>query len=895
MRRPAPYFASLLLTLLVLMPAGRSADDGAPVRAAVADMERGDFPSAERKLRAELSAHPNDPQVLSLLGVALDNQKKFREAGQFHRRAVAAAPRSADVLSNQGNHLSGAGDEKGAREAYLKAVAVDPAHPNANLQLARLALNQNGAAEALGYLKRLPPDQQEAPKPAVLKLQALYMAGDRAEADALVERLSAVARGDPGLSYSLGMALGIAGQFDKSETFLANALAAAPADFNLLYHLGVAASRAGHNQRARDVLETALRQQPDNVEVLYGLAWAEEALEQRETAIGLLARAAKLAPQRADVQKLLAIVTSEFRDWEDSVAAWERYLTLEPNDDFARRERGLATVHTGQFDKGMADLEWFIARHPDDAMGRYEIGMAELDVDQEQALAQLDKSVALKPDFAEARSTRGSLYYQQGKPETALPDLEFAAARLPGDPVTLDRLGQTYVALDRPAEAVKVLRKAAELAPNDSTTQLHFARALADAGQTAESAVAMDRFRQLGPAKTTTVPGGLVQYLSLTPEARHADYRARVEAAVAKDPSDGAAQLRFLQLSLDDGRMDRAADAARRIAGLRPDAVVLAGAGRALLESNQYSLARNLLERAAAAASSADVDLDLAIAVFHVEGAKAGLDRLDHVAEAARGGDYYLARAQMLDASGKPADAAAALEQALRAAPKRADLYRQAAAFLVGNGKAAEALRLLDQAARDLPGEREIPLAKAVALELSGQSAAAGDLLKEIQSRWPEWPAGWVARGIVLGTHGSFEEARQALETAVSLGARSPETYYYLAGSSLRSTPKRIDAAEKAAGQALELAPADPWIQALAGRVAFEKGDYATAVQRLREAIRLRPGLAQAHNALAQAYNALGRKQEAQAEAEQFKKTQAASDDPPYLSDLFQATPPRDW
>jgi tetratricopeptide (TPR) repeat protein len=166
MRRPAPYFASLLLTLLVLMPAGRSADDGAPVRAAVADMERGDFPSAERKLRAELSAHPNDPQVLSLLGVALDNQKEFQEAGQFHRRAVAAAPRSADVLSNQGNHLLGAGDEKGAREAYLKAVAVDPAHPNANLQLARLALNQNGAAEALGQKNRKLASSDSAAPPA---------------------------------------------------------------------------------------------------------------------------------------------------------------------------------------------------------------------------------------------------------------------------------------------------------------------------------------------------------------------------------------------------------------------------------------------------------------------------------------------------------------------------------------------------------------------------------------------------------------------------------------------------------------------------------------------------------------------------------------------------------
>ena len=72
------------------------------------------------------------------------------------------------------------------------------------------------------------------------------------------------------------------------------------------------------------------------------------------------------------------------------------------------------------------------------------------------------------------------------------------------------------------------------------------------------------------------------------------------------------------------------------------------------------------------------------------------------------------------------------------AAPKRADLYWQAAAFLAGNDKPAEALLLLDQAERDLPGEREIPLAKAVALELSGQTAAAGDLLKEVQGRWPE-------------------------------------------------------------------------------------------------------------------------------------------------------------
>jgi tetratricopeptide (TPR) repeat protein len=891
MHRTIPHLALLFVAALVV----RAAADDAQVRAAAADMAHGDFSSAERKLRAELRLHPDDAHVLSLLGAALDGEKKLPEAAEFHRRAVAAAPGSADALSYQGSHFLAAGDEKAARDAYLKAVAANPSHVNANIGLARLALRHSAAAEALSYLKRLPANQQDTPQAAALRVQTLYMLGSAAEADALVERLSTPAKGDPALSYSLGMALGSAGQFEKCEPFLASALTATPADFNLLYHLGVCATRAGHYDHAREALEPALRQQPDNVEVLYALAYADEGLEQREVALGLLARAAKLAPARADIQKEIALIATELRAWADAAAAWDRYLTLAPNDDVARRERGFNVVRTGQFEQGAADLRWFLDRHPDDPDGHYELAMAELDVDQDAAMAELDKAIALKPDFAAARSTRGGLYCKEGQPETALPDLEFAAAHLPDDAVTLDRLGANYASLDRPSDAVKLLRKAVALDPNDPAKQYHLARALADAGQTAEAEAAMERFRQMGPARKFSIPEGLVNYLGMTPEERRTNLRARVESAVAKDPTDGAAQLQDLQLELEEGHVDRAVDAAHRIAALKPDAAVLADAGRALLESNQDLLAMDLLGRAAAVAPSPEIDLDLAIAAFHVQGAAAGLARLDGIPEAGRSGDYYLGRAQMLDASGKSEEAAAALEQALHAAPKRADLYWQAAALLSVHGKTAEALRLLDQAVRDLPDAREIPLARAITLEISGQTTGAGDLLKEVGSRWPEWPAGWVARGIIFDNHGSFEQARQAMETAVSLGARSAQAYYYLADSALRTTPKRIDEAGGAAAQALKLAPSEPWIQDVAGRVALAKGDDSTAIERLREAVRLGPNLAPPHEALAQAYSAMGRKAEAQAEADRLKKTQNADANPPFLTELFQAIPLRDW
>jgi tetratricopeptide (TPR) repeat protein len=843
--------ASLLAVLLLAISAGQAADDRAAIREAVAALERGDFLSAEQKLRAELQAHPNNAEALSLLGVALDSQRKFREADEVHRRAVVNAPGSADVLSNYGNHLSGAGDEMGAREAYLKAVALDAAHRNANLELARLALKQKNVPEALPYLNRLPP-------------------------------------------YSAGMALARAGQYEMAETFLAQALAAAPGNFGVLYNLGVAASYAGHNERAHEVLETALRQQPKNVDVLYSLAYVEVALKQKEAAARRLAQAAQLAPQRADIQKLLAIVTGDLGALADSMAAWDRYLKLEPNDDSARRERGFTAISMGQFEQGMAELEWFLARHPDDAVGHYELGLAQSQTDPAQALIRLDKAVALKKDFVEARSARGVLHYRQGKPEAALTDLEFAAALRPDDALNLDRLGQTYLALDRPADAVRVLRRAAELAPEDSRIQLHFGRALADAGQPAESKVVMDRFRQLGPSKKQNVPAGLVEYLSLTPEQQRADYRARVEKAVRNNPSDAGAQVRYLQVLLEDGNPEQAAATARRIAGLKPGAAVLAGAGRTLLVAKQYALAKELLEAAAAADPSTDLELDLAIASFHAGGAIAALQRLERVPESQRSGDYYLARAQMLDASGRSEDALSALDRALEAAPKRPDLYQQAAAFLTKNGQASGALRLLDQAARNLPQNREILLMKAATLELAGQTGDAERLLNQIQNRWPEWHAGWVARGIILGTHKHFEEARQALETAVALGARSPEAYSYLAECTLRTAPKRMEAAEKAIRQALKLAPDDPWVQSLAGRIAFAKGEYATAVERQREAIRLRPGFVQAHQSLAQAYTALGRKQEAQAELERVR-TAGADDEPSYLSRLLRAKPPRDW
>ena len=847
----------ILAALFAVAGVGLAQAPSPAMRAAMAALARGDFVAAEPMLRSEVAAHPDDPWALSLLGASLDSQKRPAEADEFHRRAVASSPRSVEVLNNFATHLWLSGREEEADKVYQRIIAIDPAHVNANLQLARAALMAGNGADALHCLDRLPAAERERPRALLPRLEALYRSGKPAEADALAARMLEMARGDTDLAFAACVSLSNAQQFGKAEACFETALKANPASFNLLYNTGVAAARAGDPARAREVLETALRQQPRNVDTLYALASANYALREWEATMQLLSRASALDPARADVQKMLALAATDLGALDDASAAWDRYLKLQPNDDAARRERGYTAFQRGHLELGLPDLEWFAAKHPNDVVGHYELGLAQRGTDMLKALAEFDRALGLDPQYVPARTARGSLYYQMGKPEEALKDLEAATRLRPNDAAGLDRLGQTYQALDRTADAVRVLRRAAELAPQDSKTLLHFARALADAGNIDESKAVMDRFRQLGPEKQTGVRAGFTEYLSLSDEERHADYKVRLEDAIRAHPDDPALRVDRLKLLLADGQSELAIQEARVLAGMKPDAATLADAGRALLAARQYAPASELLRQAGDAAKT-----DLVVA--------AGLGRAESL---------------------PPGDSQAilrAVEEAVAAAPARPDIYRNAALLLAVKGSPAEAASLLDRAAAVLPGNREILLLEAAAHELAGKTRESEDLLARIRDRWPEWRTAWTVRGAVLDRHGRFGEARQALETAQALGESGPESQYYLAHSALHS--RDLETAESAIRKALGRAPDDPWIAALGGDIALERGDLPAAIERLQRAIQLRPGWSEPHLDLARAYRAQRRPDAARAEEDEgrrLKPQPPGAQDPPYLPRWF--------
>ncbi len=538
--------AAALLLILTCCAAADTLSD------AVALLRHGELSAAEQTLRTELKTHPDNADALGLLGIVLDNERKFDEAERIYRRALELNGHSSALLNNYGNHLLNVKDLNAAQKVFLRLLAANPEHRNGNLQMARIAIEQQHASEALAYLEHIPESERSGRDVALLRIEALYLSGRARDADTVVSELTPAAHTDAQLASSLGLALADSHQYARAGTFFQEAIAAAPA--------------------------------------------------------------------------------------------------------------------TGEYVQAVTDV------------------------------------------------------------------------------------------------------------------------------------------------------------------------------------------------------------------------------GSRLVDAGEYKEAEDFLRPIARASACWKVQMELAIAASHAQNPQAGLAILDDIPVSQRTGDYYLARAEMLDAAGQFEQAAAALSDGLHADPKRPDLYRQAVMFLVKNDRVSQAISVAEEGARVLPDDRDMLLLKATTLELAGKTDEAEALLDNLRRRWPQWPNAWLTEGIILETYKRYEEARQMVEKAVALGARSSEAYFYLAESLLYTSPERIDAAQKNIRQAVALAPDDPWIRALAGRIAFAKKDYGTAVEELQQAIRLRPNLVQAHYLLAQTYKALGKVQQSREELEQVSMIhQRSPNDEADTSDVKRA------
>jgi chemotaxis protein methyltransferase CheR len=149
-------------------PAAAAPPDRVPraeIDAAVAQLRRGEYAEAVRRLEAALAAAPLDAEAATQLARALANQGRLDDARRWIERAIAVEKLRAPLHYLRATVLQELGEPALATQALETAVYLDPDLVVAHVAIAELARSSGRSAKsalhlahALRVLRRQPPD-----------------------------------------------------------------------------------------------------------------------------------------------------------------------------------------------------------------------------------------------------------------------------------------------------------------------------------------------------------------------------------------------------------------------------------------------------------------------------------------------------------------------------------------------------------------------------------------------------------------------------------------------------------------------------------------------------------------------------------------------------------------
>jgi tetratricopeptide (TPR) repeat protein len=256
-------------------------------------------------------------------------------------------------------------------------------------------------------------------------------------------------------------------------------------------------------------------------------------------------------------------------------------------------------------------------------------------------------------------------------------------------------------------------------------------------------------------------------------------------------------------------------------------------------------------------------------------------------------------KAMLLEESGRPSEAAAAYEEALKLAPNDGDLLLKVGIYKLAAGEKEEAIKLLQHCIRIRPGDGDAQYYLAQAYHLNGQDDLALRAIRQSLKAEPDNISVWQKYGELLCGTGDCEAGLRWLLKAQHSDATLPRIDYDIAATDYKlmdlagtaqyaaravlSQPNDVTAMQLLATADAKLArwpearntferiltfkPDD--VEALLGlgQCEVELKNYPAAVDRLQSVLRLDPTRLLAHFYLSLAFAAMGRTAEAQHEA----------------------------
>ena len=460
---------------------------------------RGDVDPAIEGYRRSLELDPGQLAAWVRLGNAYRDANLPEEASEAFRRALEIDDGVAAVHYGLGEARVLAGDDPGAVASFERALEIDPQATRVRYPLGQAYRRLGRTEEARQFVSRSGGQELSFPDPIVDELESLargsavFLArgnlaafeGDPAEQLAQYQAAVEAAPEDALARDSLGMALAQAGELAEAIGHLTEAVRLAPENGEIRHHLGRLLSAVGRNEEARTELEEALRLIPGLVEARLDLAGIHAFEGRYDEALGQLDAILAEQPENSRIRARKGELLLAIGRHAEAEAALRELVGDEPDNALAQMELSKALASQGRWEEAAALLGELAESDADTAVRATAYASRGAALTRlgrvEGAIADLRRSIELRPDQPGARFQLANLLGQRGEYQQAVEQYLEVVKRQPRHHAA--RLGgATALALSgRAREARDLLEAGMSVRDPDPRVALVLAQLLATA------------------------------------------------------------------------------------------------------------------------------------------------------------------------------------------------------------------------------------------------------------------------------------------------------------------------------------------------------------------------------------------------------------------------------
>lgn len=438
-------------------------------------IRRGDFAAALSACQTVLKKQPDQFQVWSLQGIALQATGRNRDSLDSFRRALVIQPNFLPALQGAAQ-LEYQLQDPDARQTLEKLLRFRP-DPTIHAMLGALAFEAKQCRTSLEQYA----SAGEAANHPLIKWQrgVCYFQVEQWDAAADQFRQLLALKEDSRLRFNLALAEFQSKRFSESIATLLPLRAQADAD-----GLSLLASAYESNKQtpeALEVLREAIGRFPMEERLYADLATI--CLDHQSLALGveILEAGAKNLPQSARLQALLGVLLVRSEQREKAEQSFQLAEKLAPEAGYGRVGLAVTLMESGAVDEAIALLREQAGRTDQDPRLHLTLAQALLQKDSspaewKEAHTLLTGVLVRQPNLARAHSLLGKLFLRRGDLVSAAQSLERSMQLDPSDRNTVYQLLTVYRKQGKMKEATALQARVQQLLDEERAADVESAR-----------------------------------------------------------------------------------------------------------------------------------------------------------------------------------------------------------------------------------------------------------------------------------------------------------------------------------------------------------------------------------------------------------------------------------